>query len=77
MERHREDFCKEMTVSSCKMKISGDNNSVYCDDSRQPTLIDSFPSSFCSVHITICVLEVPKHTPELAKGCVGFGGPGT
>lgn len=77
MERHREDFCKEMTVSSCKMKISGDNNSVYYNDSKQPTLIDSFPSSFCSVHITIRVLEVLKHTPELAMGYVGFGGPGT
>lgn len=76
MERHREDFCKEMTVSSCKMKISGDN-SVYCNDSTQPTLIDSFLSSFCSVHITIRVLEVVKHIPELTMGCVGFGGPGT
>ena len=46
MERHREDFGKETTVSSREMKISGDNHSVYCNDSMHPTPIDSFPSSF-------------------------------
>lgn len=29
---------------------------------------DSFPSSFCSVHITICVLEMLKH----AQDCDGI-----
>ena len=76
MERRREDFGKESSVSSRKMNISGDSHSVYCNDSTHPTAIDSFPS-FCSVHIIIRVLEVLKHAPETVMGCVCFGGPGT
>lgn len=53
-----------------------DISSVYCNDSMCPTLIHSFPS-FYSVRVTIYVLEMLKHTPELlVMGHTGFRGTG-